>query len=351
MKIVYSEEHRHHDPEHEFRRSENVPAFERAVRASVIETTLREKNFGTFIAPDEGGVPFTGVHDEAYLRFLRTVHARFQTEGSGQEPLPYCWPTTSRPRLPPQDLFGAIGFFAGDADTPIVAGTWKAAEAAARGASTAARKVARGEARAAFALTRPPGHHASRSTYSGYCFLNNAALACAQLQQEGFARVALLDIDYHHGNGSQAIFEATSDVLFVSIHADPDHAYPFYSGRADEVGHGEGRGFTVNLPLPPGTTWDPYRDALLRACEAIARFAPSALVVSIGLDIAVGDPLGTFELETDAFREIGALLRTLHLPTVFVLEGGYDIPTIGLNTFALLNSFAPDAQDDSPGAP
>jgi len=219
-----------------------------------------------------------------------------------------------------------------------VAGTWEAAFAAARCALTAAALVSEG-ARSAYALCRPPGHHAARSVYGGYCYLNNAALAAQALRDAGSARVAILDIDYHHGNGTQDIFWARGDVHFTSIHGTPDTEYPYFLGYADETGVGEGAGCTRNFPLPRGTGWDTYAAALEEAMAGLRAFAPDALVVSLGVDAFEHDPISSFRLSSAHFADIGHRIAAAGWPTVLVQEGGYAVDDIGTNVVAVLSAF------------
>ena len=199
------------------------------------------------------------------------------------------------------------------------------------------RAVVDGDARAAYALARPPGHHAATDSYAGYCFLNNAAIAAALWAELG-ARVAILDVDYHHGNGTQATFYDRSDVCFVSLHADPAHEYPFFAGFASERGAGAGHGSNHNLPLPLGTAWDGFGPALGSAAEVVRHFAADALVVSLGVDTAAEDD-DTFQLVGDDFTRIGTTIGHLDLPTVFVQEGGYNLDVIGRNVTNVLRGF------------
>jgi acetoin utilization deacetylase AcuC-like enzyme len=231
-----------------------------------------------------------------------------------------------------------MGYYTFDSSSPIVEGTWDAALAAARSAMTAAALVVEG-APAAYALCRPPGHHAGRSSYGGYCFLNNAALAAQYLRDEKFARVAIVDVDYHHGNGTQEIFWERDDVFFVSLHGTPDTEYPYYLGYADEHGAGRGAGHTLNLPMEEGTAWEGYSAALATALEAVRRFEPGALVVSLGVDTFESDPISAFKLRTGDYRRIGAALAALARPTVLVQEGGYAVEEIGINVAGVLAAF------------
>jgi acetoin utilization deacetylase AcuC-like enzyme len=232
-----------------------------------------------------------------------------------------------------------MGWYAFDASTPIVEGSWDAALAAARSAITAAALVSEGEA-AVYALCRPPGHHAGRGSYGGYCFLNNAALAAQALRDAGERRVAVLDVDYHHGNGTQDIFWERDDVLFVSLHGTPDTEYPWFLGYADERGAGRGEGYTLNLPLPRGSGWDAYGAALAAALDAIRAFRPGALVVSLGVDTFEADPISAFRLAREHYPLMGSMIAGLGLPTVLVQEGGYAVEAIGANVAGVLGAFA-----------
>jgi acetoin utilization deacetylase AcuC-like enzyme len=218
-------------------------------------------------------------------------------------------------------------------------GSWAAARSGAACAIDAAREVSSGKVRSAFALSRPPGHHAGADFMGGYCFLNNAALAAQGLRDAGAERVAVLDVDYHHGNGTQAIFYERADVLTVSIHGDPKTEYPFYLGHADERGAGAGTGFNLNLPQPRGTTFATWRNALQEAIAAVKAFGAQALVVSLGVDTFEGDPISGFRLRSADYLEIGRDIAQSGLPTVFVFEGGYAVEEVGINTVNVLEGF------------
>jgi acetoin utilization deacetylase AcuC-like enzyme len=211
--------------------------------------------------------------------------------------------------------------------------------AAADVAVTGARVLVEGE-RAALALCRPPGHHAATAAMGGYCYLNNAAIAAQYLIDQGCSRIAILDVDYHHGNGTQQIFYRRSDVLFASVHADPRVEYPYFLGYADERGEGEGEGYTHNYPLPHGIGWDAYGPALDEACRNVAAFTPDVLVVSLGVDTYEHDPISQFRLRTDDFTRIGARIADVACPTLFVMEGGYAVEALGVNAVNVLTGFA-----------
>ncbi len=339
MQIVHSPLHLRHDGGMELHRGELVPCYEQPARADYIRQALVDAGH-MLVAPRAFGLEaLLGVHDAGFVEFLRTAYARWREEGRGGSMLPSGFPARGlrRDRVP-TGINGAMGYYAFDAGTPIVEGTWDAAFAAAQCALTAAALVAEGE-RAAYALCRPPGHHAARGTYGGYCFLNNAALAAQHLRERGFGRVALLDVDYHHGNGTQDIFWERDDVLFVSIHGTPETEYPYFLGYADERGASAGEGYTLNLPLPRGTGWDEYAVALDTALQAVADFGADALVVSLGVDTYEGDPISAFKLGEECFPQLGARLATLGLPSVLVQEGGYAVREIGTNVAGVLGAF------------
>ena len=339
MKIVHSPLHQRHAGGVELHRAELVPSFELPERAEYIREALLEAGHALVEPRPFAADVLLGVHEAGLVEFLRTAYTRWQAEGRGGSMLPSGFPARGlRQDRVPAGINGAMGYYAFDAGTPIVAGTWDAAFAAAHCALTAAELVAEGE-RAAYALCRPPGHHAARGSYGGYSYLNNAALAAQQLRDRGFQRVALLDVDYHHGNGSQDIFWERGDVLFVSIHGTPDTEYPYFLGYADERGAGAGQGATLNLPLPRGTTWDEYAQALETALQTVAAFGADALVVSLGVDTYEGDPISTFRLGARHFPELGARIAALDLPTVLVQEGGYAVKEIGSNVAGVLSAF------------
>jgi acetoin utilization deacetylase AcuC-like enzyme len=253
--------------------------------------------------------------------------------------LPSVWPTrTFRTDIEPDNFAAKVGLYSYDAGTPFTAGTWVAARAGAECALSAAQQVLAGD-RVAFALTRPPGHHAGADFFGGYCFLNNAALAAQYLRDHGLARVAVLDVDYHHGNGTQAIFYDRPDVFFASLHGDPRTEYPFYLGHADEVGTGAGEGYNLNLPLPRGTGFHAWLRALETALDRIQQFGAQALVVSLGMDTFAGDPISGFTLQSSDYLRVGKALAGLGVPTVFVFEGGYAVAEVGVNAVNVLEGF------------
>jgi acetoin utilization deacetylase AcuC-like enzyme len=340
MKVVHSPLHVRHDGGMELHRGEFVPTFETPARAEIILAALSAAGHDVVPPREIDEARLLRVHDAELVDFLRSAYARWRAEGRAGSMLPSGFPARGlRQDRRPAGISGTMGYHAFDSSTPIVAGTWDAALAAARCAMTAAALVREGEA-AAYALCRPPGHHAGRGFYGGYCFLNNAALAAQFLRDEGCCRVAIVDVDFHHGNGTQEIFWERDDVLFVSLHGSPDTEYPYFLGYADERGAGRGEDCTLNLPMPAGTGWAGYGAALESALAAVRRHAPDALVVSLGVDTFEADPISAFKLGARHYPEIGAALAGLGLPTVLVQEGGYAVAEIGANVAAVLGAFA-----------
>ncbi|RJF85026.1 histone deacetylase family protein [Azospirillum cavernae] len=340
MIIIHSEEHRLQSGRSELNDGQLVPCYEKPERADIIRDRLAAIGVGPMVTPDPHGLePLARVHDAGYLSFLQSAWDEWLVEHGDWDALPLNWvaPGMHR-RVVPRSIDGRLGYYSFDAGTPITAGTWRAATAAANSALTGADRLRAGD-RSAFALCRPPGHHAGRAYYGGYCFLNNAAIAAQSLRDNGAARVAVLDVDYHHGNGTQEIFWERGDVLFVSLHADPIDEFPYFSGHADETGAGAGAGATLNLPLPWGTDWAAYAEALAVAARRIGDFAPDALVVSLGADTYGGDPISRFRLLSEDFLRMGAALAAMNLPTLFVMEGGYAVADLGVNVGNVLTGF------------
>ena len=334
--------HHLHAPAYEFFRGDRVPCFEKPARADYVETRLTERGHA-LLAPDQDCTPaLARVHAPRYLQFLTTAWSQWlalDLANADVQPFPSVWPVrTLRSDIEPDNFVARLGLYSMDNGSPLAAGTWQAAKAGADAAASAAVRVA-GGARAAFCCTRPPGHHAGPDFMGGYCFLNNAAVAAQTLRDQGAARVAVLDVDYHHGNGTQSIFYDRADVLFVSIHGDPRTEYPFYLGHADETGEGAGAGFNLNLPLAAGSSVVAWFDALEQACARIAADRVDALVVSLGLDTYEGDPISRFALASSDFLRLGKRLARLGMPTVFVLEGGYAAAELGTNAVNVLDGF------------
>ncbi len=331
-----------HSPKFEFFRGEKVPCFETPHRAVSVLQEISIRGHQVFDPTQDSSEILKQVHSLRYLNFLETAWDQWialDPAYATSQPFPSVWPIrTLRDELEPDNFIARLGLYSMDNGTPMVAGTWTAVKAAADCAVSAVNHLSTGGI-SAFCATRPPGHHAGADFMGGYCFINNAAVAAQALRNYGSSRVAILDVDYHHGNGTQSIFYNRSDVLYVSIHADPRIEYPFYLGYADETGEGQGEGCNLNLPLPGGTPPDKWFDALGTACNKISQFHADALVVSLGLDTYAGDPLTKFALTTDDFKKLGARIKNLALPTIFILEGGYATSDLGVNAANVLGGF------------
>ena len=339
MKIFYSETHRKHEPSFEvFDGGLRTPYLENPDRMDRILKALGDTDWADVIEPTDFGLdPIYAVHDEDYIHFLASSWTEW-LDSKPKDPstlLPATFALRRHPQRP-ASLLGRAGYYMMDLSACIVEGTYQASLASANCALSAAEMITSDE-RASFALCRPPGHHAGKDYAGGYCFINNASVAANWLSTKG--EVALLDIDYHCGNGTQDIFYERADVLTISIHADPNFEYPHFIGFANERGAGRGLGFHHNFPLPAGTDDIAYLVALDRALTLIRDYGPAYLVVSAGMDIYADDPLGTIKVTTDGIAEIGKRVATLELPTVIVMEGGYNNDALGRNVVGFLSAF------------
>lgn len=323
-----------HAPLRELHDGDWVPYAEVPARAEAILAAIG----GAQAATDHGEGPILAAHDAAYVAFLKTAHDRWRAEGRAGDAIGYAYPVVRRRPVRLDRIDALLGYHGFDGATPIAAGTWNASYWSAQAALTALGAVLAGE-RAAFALCRPPGHHAGADYGGGYCHLNAAAIAAQAARDAGCARVAILDVDYHHGNGTQDVFWHRGDVFFASIHADPATDYPFFWGHADERGEGAGEGATLNLPLPRGTTLAGYARALDAALAAIAGFGPDLLVVSYGADTWAGDPISRFALETADYAHLARVIAGCGWPTLVVMEGGYALDALGANVASFLGGF------------
>jgi acetoin utilization deacetylase AcuC-like enzyme len=320
-----------HAPEKELHNGGFTDFAEKPSRAEMIAAAIG----GTELPTDHGEAPILAVHHANYVDFLKTAPARWAAAGRPGDVIGYVWPVVGRRPLRLDRIDAHIGQYSFDASTPLTATTWDAAYWSTQSVLSATHAVLGGE-RAAFALCRPPGHHAGADYLGGYCYLNTAAIAAQAARDAGRKRVAILDIDYHHGNGTQDIFWERGDVFYASLHADPATDYPFYWGHGDETGAGDGSGATLNLPLPQGTTLDAFRRAQGTALVAIARFAPDLLVVSFGADTWEGDPISHLKLTTADYAVLARDIAACGWPTVVAMEGGYAIDALGTNVVSLL---------------
>lgn len=342
MITISSPQHALHAPQTEFYRGERVPCFESPARLDFVLTELAARGHEVRTPDIDSTGALLKIHSPAYLAFLQTAWQQWLALSPGNadvQPFPSVWPVrTLRHDVEPENFIAKLGLYSMDNGTPLVAGTWAAVKGGADAAASAAALVSRGE-RSVFCATRPPGHHAGADFMGGYCFLNNAAVAAEALLASGCQRIAVLDVDFHHGNGTQSIYYNRSDVLFVSLHGDPQAAYPFYLGHADELGAGDGLGFNLNFPLPAGTTAERWFAALDAACERVKSYRADALVVSLGLDTFAGDPISSFKLQSPDFEKLGHRLAGLGLPAVLILEGGYAAQALGVNAVNVLSGF------------
>ena len=343
MLCFYNEQHAQHQGSVELSRGRLAPCGETAQRAQLVLAEFERRGLGQVVTPH--GVPLHSlerIHTPRYLHFLRNVWndwLALDPAHAERDILPSVFPVRAlRADIEPDNFNGRLGLYAMDSGSPITAGTWIAAKTGADCAVNAAHALRLGE-RGAFALTRPPGHHAGAEFFGGYCFLNNAALAAQHLLDDGALRVAILDVDYHHGNGTQSIFYRRSDVLCLSIHADPRTDYPYYLGHADETGEGAGLGYNMNLPLRHGASSADWFAALETACIKLAGLGADALVVALGVDAFSGDPASHFALNSADFLRIGERIGHIGLPTVFVFEGGNAVPELGINVVNVLEGF------------
>ena len=339
MKTVYSDKHKLHHAQLELINGKMEPAVEMPSRAETVLDRVKAVDLGPVVAPGEHGLdPILKVHDARYVDFLAKAWDMWAAEGRDYEALPLVWPVRGLRQVEPEHIDGKLSYFSFDAGTPITAGTWTAATAAADVALSGA-ELLRGGENVAFALCRPPGHHAASDFYGGYCFLNNAAIAAQSFIDSGAGRAAILDVDYHHGNGTQAIFYDRPDVFFASIHGHPKQEFPFFLGYEDETGEGAGEGCTANYPLLWGSGFDAWHAALQDACKKIAAYDPEVVVVSLGVDTFEKDPISQFKLKSPDYLEVGKTIAALGKPTLFVMEGGYAVAEIGVNAVNVLLGF------------
>ena len=341
MKAVFDPAQKAHHPKRFLVSGAWQASPETPERAEILLRALAELDLAVVAPPDSGVEAIAAVHDQRYLTFLEGIYPRWcRIEGAPDEVVPNVHPVARRDEATagyPASAVGQVGYHVMDGAAPINGETWRSAYAGAQSAVHAADLVLGSEA-LAYALCRPPGHHATADMAGGFCFLNNAAVAAERLRTR-HARIAVLDVDVHHGNGTQQIFYGRGDVLTVSLHADPVRFYPFFWGYAAETGAGAGEGCNLNLPLPRGTADAAYLAALDGALERIAGFAPGALVVALGLDAHESDPFQGLAITTQGFARIAERIASLKLPCVIVQEGGYVSEALGANLVSALRGF------------
>lgn len=339
MLSVYSEKHALRDAKTELYGGQLVPPFECPIRAEHVLSRLREVKLGEVIAPQEFSIDsIARIHDTGFLNFLENCWSEWEAVGYKGEAMATVWPSRRTQSRIPNHIEGKLGYYALAGETAISNGTWEAARASANVALTAQAAIRDG-ANEAFALCRPPGHHAAEDMFGGYCFINNAAVAAQAFLDQGASRVAIIDVDFHHGNGTQDIFYDRSDVMFLSLHGDPKEAFPHFLGYADETGKAAGEGFNHNYPLGPGTSFKTWGSALDDACQKVRNYGPDAIIISLGVDTFEHDPISFFKLASDDFLRYGETIGRLKLPTLFIMEGGYAVEEIGLNAVNVLQGY------------
>ncbi|NVO58465.1 histone deacetylase family protein [Rhodobacteraceae bacterium B1Z28] len=339
METIYSEKHKLRDAQTELYGGQLVYPHERPSRAEYVLNRVKDSELGAVTSPEDFGMdPILAVHQPDFVSFLQTVWDEWKAAGMKGEAIPTTWPARRMVQKCPNFIDGKLGYYSLACETSISEGTWEAAYASAQVALTGAKRLNDG-AKGVFSLCRPPGHHATTDLYGGFCFLNNAGIAAQETLNNGAKRVAIVDVDFHHGNGSQDMFYQRDDVLFISLHGDPMEAFPHFLGHADEKGEGAGEGFNFNYPLQPGTPFSAWREALADALNKVKEFGAEALIISLGVDTFENDPISFFKLASDDFITYGEDIAKLGLPTHFVMEGGYDVDEIGINTVNVLQGF------------
>lgn len=351
MPVVWSADCLRHDPAGEVWVGVHTPGTERPERAIVVRDAVSAAGALLVPATTHPDDVLLKVHAPGMVEHLRAGHGQWVAAGLPDDPgqdqvVPYVFPTPGLlgglPLRSPTAVHARAGRYCYDTMTLVGPGTWTAARGAVDAAATAVDLLTRHGHQAAFALCRPPGHHAGPDAFGGSCYLNNAAVAALALRDHGHPRVAVVDVDAHHGNGTQTVFYDRGDVWFGSVHVDPGAGwFPHYVGFADETGRGDGAGATRNVPLAPGTGDGPWVDAVRVLADGAAAHGATALVVSLGVDAAADDPESPLRVTADGYHAAGSCLAALGLPTVVVLEGGYHLPTLGGLVLAALAGWSP----------
>ncbi len=340
MITVFSDKHRLRDAKTELYGGQLVSPFESPSRADIVIERVKSEKLGKVLEPRAFGIdPVLAIHDAGFVEFLQNVWNEWLQTGFEGEAIPSCWPARRMSQRIPKHIEGKVGYYSISSETSISKGTWEAAVVSKDVALTGAELLLKRNEKVVFSLCRPPGHHAAIDMFGGYCFLNNAAITGQWFRDKGIQKVSILDIDFHHGNGTQDIFYESEDVLYISLHGDPNDAFPHFSGYKEETGHGAGEGTTLNWPMPPGTRFNEWCDSLKVSLDKIERFDTEIIIVSLGVDTFEKDPISFFKLESGDFLHIGKLIAELKIPTLFVMEGGYDIKELGVNVVNVLQGF------------
>jgi len=340
MRIFYTPTHWLHDTRDLVINDQVYLIEEIPERADILKNSIEQSRLGIAVEPqDHGLTPIRSLHDPGYIDFLQTIYKQGKTFYQADRALLPETFSSRRPFRKTAHPIGALGYYSFGTYSPILAGTWEAAYWSAQCAISAAEYTQK-EHETSYAICRPPGHHAGKDYYGGFCYLNNAGLAAQTLSD----KVAILDIDYHHGNGTQDIFYTNPAVLYFSIHANPDEEYPYFWGASDEKGISGGFQSNFNYPLALGTSDTAYLETLDTCLLELALQNPDYLVISLGMDILVGDPSGGFNITLSGFKEIArriARLTNNGLPTIIIQEGGYNLEVLGLSIVTFLKEFNP----------
>ena len=340
MKIIYSEKEKLHHPQYEWNEGKLKPYPEKNMRAEIIKNEAVKYGMGDKIinAKTFSEKYIKAVTDLQMFNFIKSCENLNKDESVFPHVFPYTDFTPKFKRHPRINLQKS-GYYCFDVGIEIDKHTYEAAKAAVDCALTGAELITKGKEKNVFALSRPPGHHAGFDHFGGYCIFNNAAVAAYELVKT-YGMVSILDLDFHHGNGTQGIFYQYPNVLYASIHGDPEEYYPYFSGFADEKGEKLGLGANLNIPLGKGIKNEDYRAHLKKALKEIKKFGAKVLVLSMGFDTYKDDPIGDFDLTTEFYEEIALLVGELQIPVLAVLEGGYDIADLQKNGMSFIKGFA-----------
>ena len=344
MQVFYSSKTNRHSPKSFISRGKLIQSPERAERATILKSAVEKAGHRIVEILTENFQNTLDIHDEGYLRFLQSAWDQWSVlDERSEEIIPNVHPGRNM-SASPNAIVSAAGHYQADTACPIGAGTWEGAKASADTVIAAATNLLKRyrdnePEDFVYSLCRPPGHHAYADQAGGFCFLNNCAIAADFFIKQGLEKVAILDVDVHHGNGTQGIFYERSDVLTVSLHGNPSEYYPFFAGYKDEAGIGRGTNFNINYPLSKNTGNADYMKVLKVALKQIEAFAPQVLIIALGLDASVEDPLAYLSLTTEGFLVLGKLISSAELPTLFVQEGGYISAVLGENLVATLKGF------------
>ena len=339
MKTVFADKHVLHNPHHEIMRGKVIGCFDKTDRGENIHKALVAAKLGEILAPTPFSMDYIKrIHTGDYIAFLQNASKEWAAQNYEGDVFGTSFNMQHTIGQPPRVIEGKAGFYLSDLSLAITPGTWEALEQSVHTALSAFELVMKGES-SAFALCRPPGHHATGGVASGYCFLNNAAIVAQAYLDKGFKKVAILDGDDHHGNGTQEIFYNRNDLQVCNLHGDPTVEFPYFVGYADERGAGAGEGYNHNYPQPMGTQWEAYKDSLRSAAKHIAAYGADLLIVSLGVDTYEADPISGLKLKTSDFLKLGEEIASLKMPTLFIMEGGYAIDAIGDNVGNVLKGF------------